>query len=56
MDKAVLNFDLCDSIVDDIVEFKRNIKMDIQLHNNTIEEGEDKAQTILMITKEEDPI
>ena len=56
INKAVLNFDLCDSIVDDIVEFKRNIKMDIQLHNNTIEEGEDKAQAILIITKEEDPL
>ena len=31
-----------------IKEFKRNIKMDIQLHNNTIEEGEDKTQTILI--------
>ena len=30
--------------------------MDIQLHNNTIEEGEDKAQAILIITKEEDPL
>ena len=56
INKAVLNFDLCDSIVGDIVEFKRNIKMDIQLHNNTIEEGEDKAQAILIITKEEDPL
>ena len=27
INKAVLNFDLCDSIVDDIVEFKRNIKI-----------------------------
>ena len=42
INKVVLNFDLCDSIVGDIVEFKRNIKMDIQLHNNTIEECEDK--------------
>ena len=56
INKAVLNFDLCDSIVGDIVEFKRNIKMDIQLHNNTIEEGEDKTQAILIITKEEDPL
>ena len=48
INKAVLNFDLCDSIVGDIVEFKRNIKMDIQLHNNTIKEGEDKAQAILI--------
>ena len=56
INKAVLNFDLCDSIVGDIIEFKRNIKMDIQLHNNTIEEGEDKTQAILIITKEEDPL